>query len=598
MATAAAAPADALRPVDAYRDRVAYFLNVRGLHPRDLRADELRAYGWPAAGWTVTLPTAVGARDVEVLLPLDYPYKPARIGVRNLGARLPSAHIADDLMCLVDSVERHPIRADEAVLERDLNRAAARFADDNATVTTDRAGEFADYWNRAASSPPIYTLITEENVFGPVVAWHGKRYILVGADERVVRDWFHNRFNEEPTGLSCALYLPGKGISTRFDSVIELRAIVEELGDARTEAALEGLAAEDVRVAVLIFRLPGPFALVGATLNRGPRPGGAYKRKTRHPGFRPGFAPRKLLVDAYFAAGPTIEHHRLQRVDRDWIIARGGEAARRHLKDATVCLVGVGSLGSGVARALVKAGVGSLILIDPDVLTWDNIARHELGGRHVSSSKATAFAETLRQDFPFARVDAKALSWQDAYRADPAIFDVDVVLSTTGDWPAECQLNKLLRRQARATVAFGWIEPHAAAAHLLVVREGGGCLACGMHETGEFAARAVDWPEAQQIRVPACGASYVPYSDLAASRARAMVAGEVLNVLGKGDSGSILATELYDESLRTAFDGLVTQGFTQRLGREPSTHGDFLRANWVRHPKCEACASKGAQSAA
>jgi tRNA A37 threonylcarbamoyladenosine dehydratase len=58
--------------------------------------------------------------------------------------------------------------------------------------------------------------------------------------------------------------------------------------------------------------------------------------------------------------------------------------------------MGTGSLGSAVPRKLVKAGVGGFLIIDPDALSWDNIARHELGAKSVGKPKAEAIVEARR----------------------------------------------------------------------------------------------------------------------------------------------------------------------------------------------------------
>jgi hypothetical protein len=584
-----AALAEVLRPVDEYVGRVAYFLEVRDLAPRALQKPELAVYGWPAVGWAVRLPTAVGERVVDVLLPIDYPHEPARIGVARLSEGRPLAHIAEDLLCLTDSIERHVVCGDESILARDLDRASDRFADDPSAVERDRRAEFSDYWNGRAVRPML-SLITEKTDYGNVVAWHGSKFTLVAPDEPLARSWFRNRFGDDPQTISRALYLPADAIPPNLADGAALHALVDGMRNKAFTEALDDLAAAGVPSAAVVFRLPGPFALVGGMLRRGePRQTGAFKRKNRHPGFRPDHVPRERLVTAYFEDRPTFERRRLQRVDADWVIARGGEESRKSLQSAVVCLVGVGSLGSGIARALVKAGVGRLRLIDPDILTWDNVARHELGGSSVGSSKANALAASLRRDFPFVRVDAVTARWQDAYRADQSIFDADVVLSTTGDWPGESQLNELLRRSVRPVLMFGWIEPHAAAAHALAVRPDGGCLGCGMNDSGAFAARAVDWPRSQTIAVPACGASYTPYADLAASRARAMLTAELLNVLSGTAASSVLASEVYDEALWLPRDGCLTEAFVERLGRSPRTHGDFVRSPWARHPDCPVC---------
>src|SRR5579872_4365030 len=48
------------------------------------------------------------------------------------------------------------------------------------------------------------------------------------------------------------------------------------------------------------------------------------------------------------------------------------------LSDATVIVVGVGALGNDVSRLLGMAGVGRLLLCDPDVVEESNLSRTPL----------------------------------------------------------------------------------------------------------------------------------------------------------------------------------------------------------------------------
>src|SRR5581483_11681730 len=54
---------------------------------------------------------------------------------------------------------------------------------------------------------------------------------------------------------------------------------------------------------------------------------------------------------------------------------------------------GLGSGGSTVALELAKAGVGAMILCDPDVVEDANVVRHECDDRHLGWTKARAVAD-------------------------------------------------------------------------------------------------------------------------------------------------------------------------------------------------------------
>lgn len=73
------------------------------------------------------------------------------------------------------------------------------------------------------------------------------------------------------------------------------------------------------------------------------------------------------------------------------------DAAESILHDARVLLVGVGGIGAPAAHALAASGVGTLGLIDPDVVEVSNLHRQPLyTSRDVGVAKVTAAAERLR----------------------------------------------------------------------------------------------------------------------------------------------------------------------------------------------------------
>jgi sulfur-carrier protein adenylyltransferase/sulfurtransferase len=86
----------------------------------------------------------------------------------------------------------------------------------------------------------------------------------------------------------------------------------------------------------------------------------------------------------------------LRRYGRHLVLPEVGVAGQQKLKRARVALVGLGGLGSPVALYLAAAGVGTLGLIDDDVVDESNLQRQVLYGQpEIGRSKLAAAMERL-----------------------------------------------------------------------------------------------------------------------------------------------------------------------------------------------------------
>ncbi|MES2261112.1 MAG: tRNA cyclic N6-threonylcarbamoyladenosine(37) synthase TcdA [Pseudomonadota bacterium] len=78
-----------------------------------------------------------------------------------------------------------------------------------------------------------------------------------------------------------------------------------------------------------------------------------------------------------------------------------GEAALRRFRDANVCVVGVGGVGSWIVEALARSAIGRLTLIDLDNVAESNINRQiQALSSTIGQAKIHALAERIAQINP------------------------------------------------------------------------------------------------------------------------------------------------------------------------------------------------------
>lgn len=234
-------------------------------------------------------------------------------------------------------------------------------------------------------------------------------------------------------------------------------------------------------------------------------------------------------------AGRPLNRVHVHRADPTWIHRRGGTEFAESLATKHVTFIGCGSVGAGAAELLAQAGVRRFTFIDDDILSWDNVGRHRLGGSDaIGTPKVTALKRELQRRLPHIEVAVYQTRWQRVWEKTPdVLLETDCIVAAIGHWPSDAALNQLARSLASfPDVVFSWIEPHAAAAHALAVRDAGGCLMCGMTATGRFLDQAVEWSgDNPLLRLPACGGHYQPYGPVDLAPSHHLTAATVLDLL-------------------------------------------------------------------
>ena len=92
----------------------------------------------------------------------------------------------------------------------------------------------------------------------------------------------------------------------------------------------------------------------------------------------------------------------------DWInalIKRHGASLQNKFSSSTVAICGLGGLGSNIAVALARAGIGKLILIDFDRVDITNLHRQQYKANQIGKYKTDALSENLTEITPFVEIE-------------------------------------------------------------------------------------------------------------------------------------------------------------------------------------------------
>src|SRR6266851_8143311 len=138
---------------------------------------------------------------------------------------------------------------------------------------------------------------------------------------------------------------------------------------------------------------------------------------------------------------PTLTNDEVKRYSRHLIMPEVGVDGQRKLKAAKVLCIGAGGLGSPVAMYLAAAGVGTIGLVDFDVVDFSNLQRQILHGTpDVGRSKLASARDRLNAINPNVKIETyeTALSSENALEL---FAPYDVILDGTDNFPTRYLTN-------------------------------------------------------------------------------------------------------------------------------------------------------------
>ena len=115
---------------------------------------------------------------------------------------------------------------------------------------------------------------------------------------------------------------------------------------------------------------------------------------------------------------------------------RHGKELQQAFSSAMVAVCGLGGLGSNIAIALARAGIGKLILIDFDRVDITNLHRQQYKADQIGRYKTEALADNLREIAPYIELELHT----ERITEDNAVTllrDADIICEAFDD--AECK---------------------------------------------------------------------------------------------------------------------------------------------------------------
>ncbi len=569
---------------------------------RDLTQGELSRYEAkdPIHGWVVPFQHQADRFDLQVVLLQGFPWAKPRVYCPEKFQFMQFPHVEKDgALCLYPpGTEHNPLNPKGLIWDaiKEATRLIVASYDD--AFINDFADEFDSYWSKTEGGKNIVSLLSPGGTSRRVSLWRSTADYYLADNDAALENWLSNRFpgNKKNYSFTTATHivlkrpiLPSeypksgaavlgllRGLAPESIGLLEDAA---ETADDKFIVSFEGCTDDGP-----VFFAVEVVAPIKQGMKAGRRPDMVQK------GFRPGKVPAHIRMQRLFGGNKVVRHETM-RADPSWIHGRDAPTVVP-LFDKRVLMIGAGSLGSEVALLLAKTGVGSITLVDPELLDYPNVGRHMLGVTQVRTFKAKSLAEKLAGDFPHMRsIKYFAEDWQSLYGKRPEVFhNTDLIVSTVGSWVAEGRLNQVARIDSDfPAVIYGWAEPFSVAGHAVLIGPNGPCFACGMDRFGAAQRAVCEWNAATTRKQPHCGASFQPYGPVSLSGVAALVAKTTTEaLLGEVHPGTETVYWASKEEIAEQ-GGCFTSDFLNFFSDVPE-FGGTRKLEWRQKEDCAFCA--------
>jgi molybdopterin/thiamine biosynthesis adenylyltransferase len=206
--------------------------------------------------------------------------------------------------------------------------------------------------------------------------------------------------------------------------------------------------------------------------------------------------PGTTVPDGSHGSGAPLTDEQLLRYSRQIFLPDVDETGQQRLAAARVLVLGLGGLGSPVATYLAGAGVGRLVLVDPDEVDVSNLHRQIL---HRSTTIGLAKTGSARLTLEALNPDVEIVTHE--HRLSGAelldvLGGVDLVVDGTDNFESRFELNRACVALGKPLVYGAVVGMEGQASVFRADRDDSPCYAClypGFDEQAEAARPTSNW---------------------------------------------------------------------------------------------------------
>ncbi len=541
--------------------------------------------------WKIKLQVGDSFFDLSISFDLSFPSSLPKLILEN-GSKhwgvIPHVE-TDGGLCIVSNAAALKISSPSESVDFSLARAKAILLGDD---IEDFSRDFNNYWISKRSDSSWVLSLSKLEDFEANIFWfqYGNNY-LISKDSDLIQRWAKNRgyktsdiFISKDTWVDVGCFkFPIDYPKTIQDLLNLLNIHKPELLPIIHKKILSTNTKQPIFVKLSINNKIIQTAIVYTGLER-------IVNKSVSNGFRRGAITWDVVARRNPNVTSDVEIDRLgiKLINSEGLSFRSGSGI--DLSSKRVAVIGCGSLGGYVAHMLARAGVGKLLLLDYELLSWDNAGRHILGGLYAGHHKSESLKNLLQRDAPHLKIESMNLKLESILTYEPnRLKDYDLVISTTGSWSSDYDLNYWVRKSdINCSILIAWTEPHGVAGHSLFVHSTlGGCLKCGCNDWGEFNQSVVKPDSIKPLKGHGCSGFFQPYGVAEIMPIASMVVKHGIDILMNRCMQSELRSYIAPKFHFDHNEVEATETWAALINS--NNHGFYKCQNWHVNPSCACC---------
>ena len=137
----------------------------------------------------------------------------------------------------------------------------------------------------------------------------------------------------------------------------------------------------------------------------------------------------------------SLNKSQIERFSRQLVLKNVGAKGQKKIFSSRILIVGVGGLGCPAAESLVRAGLGTIGLIDNDIVNLSNIHRQSLfNSKDIKKSKVSVAAKKLKEINPSTKIKTYK-SRLNGNNIKNIIKDYEIIIDGTDNFQTKFLIN-------------------------------------------------------------------------------------------------------------------------------------------------------------